>query len=407
MTVYKYVGRNKRGTLKRGTIEADTKKEAMLELKEKGISLREINETKATLFNRDLSLGGGSGGSVKNRDFVIYSRQFGTLIRAGIPIVEATHILSKQTESKALKRALTKVETEVREGRTFSDAIMKFPKVFPPLFVNMVRAGEMTGNLDETLDRMANYFEKQYALKKKVQSTMAYPVVLMVLIVGVVLFMMLSIVPNFTQMFAQFGSDLPPITQFVLTISEFIQKLWWLALLLVIAVVGVFIFLYKNNKEFHFAVHVTLLRIPVFGKLLQKAAIARMTRTLSSLFSSSVPILQALGIVEKVVGNPVIGKVVLEARDNLEKGSPLSEPLEKSWVFPPLVSQMTAIGEQTGSLDYMLEKIAVFYEDDVDRTVDSLKSLIEPVMIIALATVVGFIVLAIMIPMFSIFTEIK
>jgi len=405
MTVYKYVGRNRRGNIKRGTIEADTKKEAMIELKDKGISLRELNETKATLFNRNLSL--SSGGSVKNRDFVIYSRQFGTLIRAGIPIVEATHILSKQTESKALKKALTKVEIEVREGRTFSDSIMKFPKVFPPLFVNMVRAGEMTGNLDETLDRMANYFEKQYALKKKVQSTMAYPVVLMVLIVGVVLFMMLSIVPNFTQMFAQFGSDLPPITQFVLTISEFIQKLWWLALLLVIAVVGIFIFLYKNNKEFNFGVHVALLRIPVFGKLLQKAAIARMTRTLSSLFSSSVPILQALGIVEKVVGNPVIGKVVLEARDNLEKGSPLSEPLEKSWVFPPLVSQMTAIGEQTGSLDYMLEKIAVFYEDDVDRTVDSLKSLIEPIMIIALAAVVGFIVLAIMIPMFSIFTEIK
>lgn len=405
MTVYKYVGRNRRGTVKRGTIEADNKKEAMNELREKGISLREISETKTTMFNRSLSI--GSGESVKNRDFVIYSRQFGTLIRAGIPIVDATQILSEQTESKGLRKALVKVEAEVREGKAFSDAIEKFPKVFPPLFVNMVRAGELTGNLDETLDRMAAYFEKQYTLKQKVQSTMAYPVVLMVLIVGVVLFMMLSIVPNFTQMFASFGSDLPPITQFVLTISEFVQKLWWLALLIVIAAVSVFMYMFKNNKQFNYSVHVTLLRIPVFGKLLQKAAIARMTRTLSSLFSSSVPILQALGIVEKVVGNPVIGKVVREAHDNLEKGSPLSEPLKKSWVFPPLVSQMVSIGEQTGSLDFMLEKIAVFYEDDVDRTVDSLKSLIEPVMIIILATVVGFIVLSIMIPMFSIFTEIK
>ncbi|WLV24119.1 type II secretion system F family protein [Aciduricibacillus chroicocephali] len=405
MTVYKYVGRTRRGNVKRGTIEADTKKEAMTELRDKGISLREINETKATLLNRNLSI--GSGQSVKNRDFVIYSRQFGTLIRAGIPIVEATHILSQQTESKGLRKALVKVEQDVREGHAFSDAIEKFPKVFPALFVNMVRAGEMTGNLDETLDRMANYFEKQYTLKQKVQSTMAYPVVLMVLIVGVVLFMMLSIVPNFTQMFAQFGSDLPPITQIVLSISEFVQKLWWLALLVVAIAVTVFIYFFKSNKQFNYSVHLSLLKVPVFGKLLQKAAIARMTRTLSSLFSSSVPILQALGIVEKVVGNPVIGKVVREARDNLEKGGALSEPLKKSWVFPPLVSQMTAIGEQTGSLDFMLEKIAVFYEDDVDRTVDSLKSLIEPVMIIILATVVGFIVLSIMIPMFSIFTEIK
>jgi len=406
MTVYKYVGRTIRGNLKRGTIESDSKKEAIASLKEKGISLREISETKSTIFNRNLTFS-RSGKKIKNRDFVVYSRQFSTLIRAGIPIVDATHILAKQTESKVLGPVLLKVEQEVREGRALSDAIRKFPKAFPMLFVNMVRAGEMTGNLDDTLDRMADYYEKQYALKKKVQSTMAYPVVLMTLIVAVVLFMMLSIVPNFTQMFAQFGSELPPITKLVLAMSEFVQHLWWLALLIVIGAAIVFIFFYKNNKAFHYQVHVAVLKTPVFGKLLQKAAIARMTRTLSSLFSSSVPILQALGIVEKVVGNPVIGKVVLEARDSLEKGSPLSEPMEKSWVFPPLVSQMTAIGEQTGSLDLMLEKIAVFYEDDVDRTVDSLKSLIEPVMIIILAVVVGFIVLSIMIPMFSIFTEIK
>jgi type IV pilus assembly protein PilC len=189
--------------------------------------------------------------------------------------------------------------------------------------------------------------------------------------------------------------------------SGFIQNFWWLGLIVMISVISIFMFFFKNNKAFHYSIHNGILRMPIFGPVLQKAAIARMTRTLSSLFSSSVPILEALTVVEKVSGNPVIGKVVLEARDSLEKGSPLSEPLKQSWVFPPLVSQMTAIGEETGSLDYMLEKVADFYEDDVERTVGTLNSLIEPLMIVLLAVVVGFVVLSIMIPMFSIFTEIQ
>lgn len=404
MAVYKYVGRTDRGSLKRGTIESETRTQAINELEEKGIRPRELVETKPTIFNTSLSLGGNS---VKNQHFVIYCRQFATLIRAGVSIVDASHILAAQTESKGLKKALIDIEAQLRTGVSFSEAVKKYPKIFPPLFTNMVQAGEMTGNLDSTLERLATYFEKQFTLKKKVQSTMAYPVVLMVLIVGVVIFLMLSIVPNFTTMFEQFGGELPAITQFVVKVSELIQSTWWLMLILVIAGAGGFTFLYRSNPQFNYGVHLALLKLPVFGKVLQKAAIARMTRTLSSLFASSVSILQSLTIVEKVAGNPVIGKVILEARDSLESGNRLSDPLKKSWVFPPLVSQMTAIGEETGSLDYMLEKIADFYEDDVDRTVDSLKSLIEPFMIVILATVVGFIVLSIMIPMFTVFTEIQ
>ena len=217
---------------------------------------------------------------------------------------------------------------------------------------------------------------------------------------------MLTIVPTFTAMFEDFGAELPFITVFVMGISEFVQGFWWLLILLPLIAVFGFNYLFKNNKSFHYQVHYFLLKMPIFGKLLQKSAIARMTRTLSSLFSSSVPILNALTIVEKVIGNPVIGKVVLESRSSLEQGSTLSAPLEKSWLFPPLVTQMTAIGEQTGSLDYMLEKIAEFYEDDVDRTVDTLKSLIEPLMIVFLAAIVGTIVLAIMVPMFSLYEQI-
>src|SRR5690625_3045905 len=218
---------------------------------------------------------------------------------------------------------------------------------------------------------------------------------------------MVSIVPNFTSMFEQFGSELPLITQWVVKISGFIRYSWWIGLIFVVVFSMFFLYLYKQNSQFNYSIHVLLLKMPIFGPLLQKSAIARMTRTLSSLFSSSVPILQALNIVAKVVNNPVIGKVVLEARDNLESGNSLSEPFKESWVFPPLVSQMTAIGEESGSLDFMLDKIADFYEEDVDRTVDTLRSLIEPIMIILLAVVVGFIVLSIMIPMLSILTDVN
>ncbi|AXI09692.1 type II secretion system F family protein [Oceanobacillus zhaokaii] len=402
MPVYKYVGRTKKGTMKRGTIESVSRSQAISELREKSISPREVTETKATIFNRDIAIGGST---VKSEDFVIYCRQFATLIRAGISIVQATNILAAQTESKGLKKTLFQVESEIKEGHSFSDSVAKFPKVFPSLFVNMVRAGELTGNIDSTLDRLASYFEKQNSLKKKIQSTMAYPVILSVVVVAVVIFLMLTIVPQFTTMFEDMGSELPAITQLVVSMSDFIRNSWLFGMLVVFVGIAVFLYFYRNNKVFHYSVHMALFKMPVFGKLLQKSAIARMTRTLSSLFASSVPILQALTIVEKVVGNPVIGRVVLASRDSLEQGRPLSEPIEKSWVFPPLVAQMIAIGEQTGQLDFMLAKVADFYEEDVDRTVDTLKSLIEPLMIVILAGVVGFIVIAIMVPMFSIYGE--
>ncbi|MBO1003377.1 type II secretion system F family protein [Pseudogracilibacillus auburnensis] len=404
MLMYKYVGRTKKGLLKKGTIEGSSRSDVIAQLRGKEISPREITETKATIFNKDISIGRNS---VKNEHFVIYCRQFATLIRAGVTIVEATNILRDQTESKGLKKVLGEVERDIKGGIAFSDAVEKHPKAFPTLFANMIRAGEMTGNLDETLDRMATYFEKQHSLKKKIQSTLAYPIVLSVLIFIVVIFLMVFVIPQFTIIYEQFGGGLPSITLFVLKISEMIQHLWWLLIFILAVVIALTMFLFRKNHQFHYIVHSGLLKMPIFGKLLQKAAIARMTRTLSSLFSSAVPILQALAIVAKVVNNPVISKVILESRGSLESGGTLSEPLSAHWVFPPLVHQMTEIGEKTGTLDYMLEKIADFYEEDVDRTVDTLKSLIEPVMIVILAFVVGFIVAAIMIPMFSVFTEIQ
>ena len=402
MTVFKYVGRTKTGAPAKGTIDAANKNAAITKLREKGINPREINESNSIL-HMELNLGGNT---VKNQDFVVYCRQFATLIRAGVSIVESTDILANQTKSKPLKKALQAVEEDIRSGIPFSEATAKHPKVFPALFTNMMRSGEATGNIDETLERLANTLEKQYNLKKKIQSTLTYPAVLMVITICVVFFLLIFIVPTFVKTFEDMDAELPAITVFTLAISNFLQHFWWIVIGLVIGTIVVFQFLFKNNKEFNYTVHYALLKVPVFGPLLQKDVIARLMRTLSSLFSSAVPILSALTIAERVVGNPVVGKVVLEARTSLEKGSSLTEPLQKSWLFPPLVTSMTSIGESTGSLDYMLEKIADFYEAEVDRAVDTLKSLIEPIMILILAVVVGFIVAAILLPMFSLYEQI-
>ncbi len=400
MTVYKYVGRTRAGAQAKGIIDAANKKAAIAKLREKGINPREVQESKSIL-HKDLNF----GGKVKNQDFVIYCRQFATLIRAGVSIVEATNILARQSRSKPLKKALEAVEEDIRNGIPFSNATLKHPKIFPALFSNMMRAGEATGNIDNTLEKLANTFEKQYNLKKKIQSTMTYPIVLFVITIIVAIFLMLFIVPSFVTNFESMGAELPMMTVITIAISEWLQRFWWLVLGLVVMISVGFVMLYNNNKEFNYMVNYALLRVPIFGPLFQKSAIARTMGTLSSLFSSAVPILQALTIVERVVGNPVIGKVILEARTSLEKGSTLSEPLEKSWLFPPLVTSMTRIGESTGSLDYMLEKVSEFYEAEVDRSVDTLKSLIEPLMILFLAVIVGGIVSAIFLPMFSLYEQ--
>lgn len=389
------------GVTQKGTIDAANKASAITKLREKGINPREIEESKSIL-HMDINLGSGK---IKTQDFVIYCRQFATLIRAGVSLVEATNILAKQSTSKPLKKALEKVEEDVRAGIPFSDAVQKHPKVFPELFVNMMRSGEATGNIDDTLERLANSYEKSFRLIKKVQSTLTYPAMLLILIVVVVFFMLIFIVPTFVESFESMDAELPTLTVWTVALGDWLRKYWWLPIGAVVIGATVFQHLYRNNKQFNYTVHYMLLKMPIFGPLLQKTAIARLTRNLSSLFSSAVPILHALTISQKVSGNPVVGKVVLDARASLEKGSTLTEPLEKSWIFPPMVTSMTRIGESTGSLDYMLEKIADFYEEEVDRNVDTLKSLIEPLMIVMLAGAVGIIVAAIFLPMFSLYEQ--
>lgn len=400
MPRYKYSGRDRSGK-KAGIVTASSKREAVMQLKDRGIRVMECNEIPETLFTKEITI----GNPVKLQDFVIYLRQFSTLLKAGVSVVDSTAILGQQTESKALRKALLVVEQDLREGNPLSDAAAKHKKIFTPMFVNMIKAGEAGGNMDDTLERLAVHFEKQHFTKQKIVSALAYPIAVAIIAVAVVIFLLVSVVPTFVEMFQDFGGELPAITQFVLNSSKFMQKYWWLVILLFI-LVFIGIVLIRNNKKSKYYLDYALLRMPIFGKMLQKAALARMTRTLSSLFASSVPILQAMSIVENIVENEVVAKVVKKSRDALEQGRSLTEPMRKHWVFPPLVSHMIAIGEETGSLDTMLAKVADFYEKEVESATDRLKSLIEPIMIVFLAGIVGTIVTSIMVPMFEIFQHV-
>ncbi|WP_043934229.1 type II secretion system F family protein [Bacillus sp. EB01] len=399
MARFKYEGRDRRGS-RQGVINAVSKREALLKLKEDGVRVVDISEVPETLLTKDITI----GNPVKLEHFVIYIRQFATLLKAGVTVVDATAILSQQTESKPLRKALLSIESELREGHPLSQALTKHKKIFTPMFVNMLRAGEASGNLDGTLERLAQHFEKQHHTKQKIVSALSYPAVIGFIAVGVVIFLLVSVVPTFVDMFDGMNAELPGITKFVLSASDFVQQFWWLLLLLGVFVSGALLVM-KRNKDTKYYLDYALLRMPIFGKLLQKAALARLTRTLSSLFSSSVPILQAMSIVENVVENEVIARVVKKSRDSLEKGQSMTIPMDEHWAFPPLVTQMISIGEQTGSLDAMLDKVAEFYEKEVDTGTDRLKSLIEPLMIVVLAGLVGTIVLSIMVPMFEMFNQ--
>ncbi|MDF2945865.1 MAG: type secretion system protein [Bacillales bacterium] len=400
MARFKYSGRDRKGKSE-GVIQASSKREAMLKLREKGVRVLELSEVAETFLTKDISF----RNPVKLQDFTIYLRQFSVLLRSGVSVVDSTKILAAQTDSKNLGKILSEIEQDLREGNPLSDSAAKHKKVFSTMFINMVKAGEAAGNMDETLDRLADHYEKQHMTRQKINSALAYPIFLAFMALGVVTFLLVSVVPTFVQMFADFGSELPAITRFVLKASQLAQVYWWV-LILFFLLLGIAIAVIRSRKETKYYLDYFLLRLPIFGKMLQKAALARMSRTLSSLFSSSVPILQALAIVEKVVENEVIAKVIKESRDSLEKGKSLTEPMRKHWAFPPLVTQMIAIGEETGNLDAMLAKVADFYEKEVEMVTDRLKAMIEPIMIVVLAGLVGTIVTAIMVPMFEIFNHI-
>jgi len=402
MAQYKYTARLISGKKQTGIIRADTRREAIAKLKDRGVRVLQIEDVPETAFNKDIYI----GRPVKLIDFVIFLRQFATLLRAGVTIVDSTRILAMQTESKALRKALYSVLEDLNQGIPLSECTAKHKQIFPPIFVNLVKAGEASGALDDTLERLSDYFEKQHETKKKIQSALAYPIIVGIIAVGVVIFLLNNVVPTFADMFADFGGELPAITQFVLGASDWVQANWWVILLSAIIFV-ILLLAFRKLPSTKYYIDYAALKMPLFGKVIQKALLARMASTLSSLFSSSVPILEAVSIVEKVVENEVFVKVLRDSRKSLEQGISLTVPMKGHWVFPPLVVQMLAIGEKTGTLDAMLSKVANFYELEVKTATDQIKSLIEPIMIVILAVVVGTIVLAIMVPMFEIYSQVQ
>lgn len=397
MARFKYEGRDRK-KIRTGVIVATSRRDAVERLRDEGVKVIDIREVQATALQKDIVI----GNPVKRDQFIMFLRQFSTLMRAGVTIVDAVRILSKQVDSKPLRKTLVEVDEELRKGNTLSDSLAKYPKIFEPLTINLVRAGEMSGNIDESLDRLATHYDKAYQTRQKVISAMTYPAVVGFLAVGVVIFLLSSIVPMFVDMFASFGGELPWITQFVMAGSDFVIGYWYILVLAVVLVIATY-WLMRKSEAGNMLLDKAVLKVPIFGNIMKKSALARLTRTLSSLFSSSVPILQAMTMTEKVVGNAVMSKVLLAARDSLERGGSLTEPMKNHWAFPPLIPHMISIGEQTGSLDHMLEKVAEFYEKEVEQETDRLKALIEPLMIVFLAGLVGTIVLAIMMPMFGMF----
>ncbi|MBA2173442.1 type II secretion system F family protein [Halobacillus locisalis] len=401
MAYFTYKGRDRRGRLKEGRLKAGSQREATALLREDGVTPFQVSQMDGLLF-KDIHL----GNPVKNQDFVIYLRQFSTLIDAGISLIEATYILKDQTSSRGLKKTLSEVADDLEAGHAFSDAAAKHRKVFPLMFINMMKAGEVGGNIDEILERMAMYYEKQYELRQKIVSALSYPLVVGMIAFAIVIFMLSFVVPRFASMFSSFASDIPPFTQFVLGLGDFFSSFWWAFIFLPVILYLIYKYSLKYER-FAYVVDYAKMRVPYFGGLVQKAALARMTRTLSSLFNSSVPVLEAVQITERIVENKVIEEELQKARESLESGESMAKPLTEHWAFPSMVTQMISVGEKTGALDQMLNKAADFYEREIDHATDRIKALIEPIMIVILALIVGAIVMAIAVPMFSIFENIQ
>jgi type IV pilus assembly protein PilC len=396
MATYVWTGKTRQGALQKGEVSAKNREEVIALLRRQNILVTSIQQ-KA----RALSLAiPGLGGGVSDKDIVVFTRQFATMIDAGLPLVQCLEILTAQTENKTLAKSIGEVRQDVEAGSTYADALRKHPKVFDDLYVNMVAAGEAGGILDTILNRLAKHIEKAMKLKKQIKSAMVYPSVILAVAVIIIAILMVWVIPVFAKMFADFGGALPAPTQFVVSTSNFMKS----NIIYMIIGVGIFIFAFRRfyrTETGRKLIDRMALKMPVIGDLIRKAAVAKFTRTLGTLISSGVPILDGLAIVAKTAGNKVVEQAVMTARQSISEGKTVSEPLGQTNVFPPMVVQMIAVGETTGALDAMLSKIADFYDEEVDAAVAALTSLLEPMLMVFLGVVIGFIVVAMYLPIFS------
>lgn len=397
-TTYVWKGRSPSGELLSGEYQTDNKEELVSYLRKRKIIITSVREKSAQVA---LRLPGKDRVSVK--DIGVFTRQFATMINAGLPMVQCLDILAQQTEKEFFRSSIARVMADVEGGSTLGEAMGRHPKVFNQLYVNMVEAGEAGGILDVILVRLATFLEKLDALQRKVKSALTYPAVVAVVALGASTFMLMFIIPTFAKMFTDFGGELPLPTRIVIGISEFLRGYWW-ALGAAIAGLVVAFQRYYKTENGHFTIDKLALKIPVLGMVIRKGSVARFTRTLGTLISSGVPILQGLEITARTAGNRVVEKAVMATRESISQGNTISEPLKECGVFPPMVTQMISVGEQTGALDEMLDKIATFYDSEVDTAVDALTAIIEPVMIVIMGVVVGGMLIAMYLPMFKLVT---
>ncbi|HUL59213.1 MAG TPA: type II secretion system F family protein [Anaeromyxobacteraceae bacterium] len=399
LPVYRWSGKTKQGDVRSGEMEASDDGAVRTRLAQMGIEPTKVRKKAAEI---NFSLGGG----ITTKDILVFTRQFSVMIDAGLPLVQALDIIGTQAENAAFRKVLLAVKTKVEAGSTFADALGEHPKAFDELFVQLVRAGEIGGILDTILQRLGAYIEKNEKLKRRVKGAMVYPAIVLSVAVAVVVVLIAFVVPTFEKMFKDFGGALPGPTQFLVDLSKGFRSTWYLYLGIPTAIYVSFRFATRKGKGQEIW-HDTLLKMPMFGALVRKVAVARFTRTLGTMISSGVPILDALEIVAKSAGNRTIERAILYVRAKISEGKNIATPLAETKVFPAMVVQMIGVGEATGAMDAMLSKIADFYDDEVDVAVAALTSMIEPLMMVFLGGTVGFFMIAMYLPIFNLAGAIK
>jgi type IV pilus assembly protein PilC len=401
-TTYVYKVRDKAGRLVEGSLEAQSEQLVVTRLRDMGYVPLSVSRKSRSPLTMDIQIGQKSN----LKDLVVFSRQLATMIDAGLSILRALSILSEQTESKSLAKVIADMKVDIEQGLSFSQAVARQSKTFPPIYLAMVRAGETGGVLDEVMERLASTLEKQLELRAKIKSAMTYPIAVAGIVVVIVAAMLLFVVPMFEGMYKDLGGQLPLPTRILITMSGFVTKTWWLIGLLIIGAV-VWFRRWVATPEGRLRFDRFKLRLPIFGPLMRKTALARFARTLASLVRSGVPIMESLDIVGETAGNAVVSNALVETRERVRLGESVSAALTNDDVFPPMVVQMIAVGEETGALDHLLEKIADFYDGEVTSTVDSLTSLIEPGLMVFMGISVGGMVIALYLPMFQLINLVK
>ena len=406
---FDYIASDDKGKETKGSLDADNTVNAINILRGKGLyptSVVESTERKISISGMGLPREEKKGfflsnffrRKVRQKSLMIFARQLAVLIDAGLPILKSLHVLKEQEKSKALREVIVNLSDAVEGGSTFSEALSRHPKVFSKLFINMVRAGEAGGVLDEVLNRLAEFMEKSHRLRARIKSAMVYPTLVLFFAVGIVSFLVTIVVPKFSEIFLDMEIDLPAMTSMLIQVSDFSKQRWYFIVLAFALLVILFKWAYRSQQG-KFALDKLVLKTPIFGDLILKVAIARLTRTLGTLISSGVPILKALTIVRETIGNEVIVRAITLIHDSIREGESIVGPLRQSQVFPPMVAGMVDVGEQTGNLAEMLIKIADTYEEEVEVAVQGLTSVLEPILIVTLAVIVGFIVIAMFLPL--------